>query len=253
MVRSLIQTGFHHWPVVDSEQQLVGIVSDTDIVRAIDERCAILAGSANDASCIEDCRVEEIMSRNLVTIDQNESPKRALRTLIDHRIHSLPVIQGGRVTAILTSTDFLREFSYGQLEVSREPVAACVGEVTNQLDVEATLDEALAMFEQEECNYICVCEGGLPLGIVSQRDVRSARCRDLAREFFGDEFTIEKTSLARLVSSAPTCMPGELMYDAASKLVESGLRAIAAVTRSHRLIGMITDEDILRAVLYDGL
>jgi len=59
--------------------------------------------------------IEQIVSRQLVTVDHLASPRRALQLLIDYQIQSLPVLQNGKLLGIVTTDDFLREFSYGQM------------------------------------------------------------------------------------------------------------------------------------------
>jgi hypothetical protein len=77
-VRRLDQMGFHHWPVVDQQQRLIGLLSGTDIVRSVVERhtaAAAVAGGVKGDGPREACLVRHIMSPRVMTIDHNQSPK----------------------------------------------------------------------------------------------------------------------------------------------------------------------------------
>lgn len=257
LVCKVDETDFHHWPVVDDEGNLAGIVSDLDVVRAVEERLTAMAAideGVTGSVRWEPCLVEDIMSRKVVTVEHNDSPKKSLRMLIDHRIRSLPVVDDGRLIAILTTTDFIRELSYGHVPLSRDSVAKFMIPPPESIDVETTVDEAYAMFHMAESEYICILKGDFPLGVVSRRDIRSAKCRETTRRILDNEFVADgPRNVAQVVQQSPTVMPGQSMFEAASILLESRKQAIAVVNRANRLMGVITEDHILRSVLYDGL
>lgn len=84
-----------HIPVVGPHNQLVGIVSDRDILRAMREPQAR--------------PIAEIMVRQVRTVRPEEPARRALDTLLANRIGCLPVVDGDRkLIGIVTETSFLR-------------------------------------------------------------------------------------------------------------------------------------------------
>ncbi len=95
---------FHHVLVVDVEEQLLGVISDRDVLRAM--------------SRIPDWTkksVSEIMSRESITTTPNSAISAALKTMLDKRINCLPVLgEDQRVCGILTSTDLLRAYQIVQ-------------------------------------------------------------------------------------------------------------------------------------------
>ncbi len=257
LVNLVDQTHFHQWPVVDGELNLVGIVSDIDVVQAVQQRLTAMAAideTVNESVRWEPCLVDNIMARDVVTVEHTDSPKKSLRLLIDHHIRSLPVLEDGRLIAMLTTTDFIRELSYGNVPLSRDSVAKFMVPPPESIDVETTVDEACQMFLNAESDYLCILKGDFPLGVVSRRDVHSAKCRETTRQILDNEFTDDgPRTVAQIVQQSPTVMPGQSMFEAASILLESRKQAIAVVNRANRLLGVITEEHILRSVLYDGL
>jgi CBS domain-containing protein len=89
-------------PIVDGENRLVGTVTDRDIaVRVVAE--------GKDPQAV---RVEEIASRELVTIDPQQDLDEAMRLMARHQVRRLPVVEeDGRLVGIVAQADVARETS----------------------------------------------------------------------------------------------------------------------------------------------
>jgi len=82
-----------HLPVLDDEENLVGIVSEKDLLRAESQS-----------------PIEEVMSRDVVTITEYTALEEAARIMADHKISGLPVMRGGKLVGIITETDLFKIF-----------------------------------------------------------------------------------------------------------------------------------------------
>lgn len=93
----------HHLPVVDRNGNLVGLVTLTNVLAATD---SILR---DDDSRLEpeDLAIEEIMVRDIATVDERASLRQAALFLERHRIGCLPVVSDGKLKGIVTDTDFV--------------------------------------------------------------------------------------------------------------------------------------------------
>ena len=78
----------HHLPVVDNDDNLVGIVAEKDLLRARD-----------------DDLLQDIMTRDVVTVTEYTALEEAARIMVDHKISSLPVMRDGKLVGIVTETD----------------------------------------------------------------------------------------------------------------------------------------------------
>lgn len=242
--------GFHHWPVVDEERNLLGLVSDIDLVRVIEERHMAALAIAEGARAPRGAtllQVADFMNRSACSIDEQTSPREALNLLLEQRLNALPVVRQGRLIGMLTSTDFLREFSFGACAASREFVQSRVVPTTETIDVESSIDEAKLLCELQGLDSIPVTKGGFPLGVVSRRDLRKAKCREAAREIYGER-DWGATTLAELIQQAPSIRPGNRLGEAAALMVERGTQGVAVVNAARRLMGIITDRQILEAL-----
>jgi CBS domain-containing protein len=93
----------HHLPVVDDRQQLVGLVTLTNVLAATDSYLRD-ADSRLHASNIP---VADVMVRDIATVDENASLRQAALFLEKHRIGCLPVVTKGSLRGIITDTDFV--------------------------------------------------------------------------------------------------------------------------------------------------
>jgi CBS domain-containing protein len=79
-------------------ETLRGIVSERDYARKI-----VLRGRSS-----ADTAVREIMTAPVVTVPPECSVEDAMRRMTDRRIRHLPVVQGGRVTGIVSIGDLVK-------------------------------------------------------------------------------------------------------------------------------------------------
>jgi CBS domain-containing protein len=85
-------------PVVE-EGRLAGIVTDRDIVtRAVAER--------RDPQAV---KVDEIASRELVTVEADQDLDEALALMARHQVRRLPVVEQGRLVGMLAQADIALE------------------------------------------------------------------------------------------------------------------------------------------------
>ncbi len=117
-------------PVVDDDGRIIGMLSEVDILDAlktqhkelrmlmppeitfgisfveiIKEREALAAFKE-----VESRLVKDIMTKEVHAVGPNDSVERAIRLMVQHKIHRIPVVQGDRLVGILTRGDVLRGF-----------------------------------------------------------------------------------------------------------------------------------------------
>ena len=89
----------HHVPVLDSENRLVGIVAERDL---------LLAAMHYLQAAIE---ISEVMHRNVVTATPDMPITEAALLMVNNKIGGLPVMDGNqRVVGVITETDIFRAF-----------------------------------------------------------------------------------------------------------------------------------------------
>ena len=236
-----------HFPVVE-DGQLVGMISDTDLLSALFHRAPLPAGTRLD----EPLKAKSLAAQQPITIGPATTPRQALELLLNHSLRSLPVLSGGRLLGIVTTGDFLREYSYGELPGSRESVAAHLPPPQETLEPDATLDAALLAMQESGHGHMAVVHGGCPVGIVSQIDIVRARCQQRipdGRRENEQAAGKEVATVAAVMLRTPPFRPGQRICEAAALMVEQQLSAIVVTNQANRFLGILTECDLLKLML----
>ncbi len=95
-----------HIPVVNGNR-IIGMLSYTDLLRisfvdAVDDDEII------DATVYNMFTVEQVMAKNLITINPQTTIKEAAEILSTKEFHALPVCEGSLLVGIVTTTDLIK-------------------------------------------------------------------------------------------------------------------------------------------------
>ncbi len=105
-VRLMRLNKIRHLCVVSAAGQLVGIVSDRDVSRALPSVLSENAG-AEFTRVLETTRVGHIMTRAPIVAAPTVELWRAAKLMLENRVDALPVVEAGHLVGILTTTDCL--------------------------------------------------------------------------------------------------------------------------------------------------
>jgi len=110
--------GHRHLLVVGEQDQLIGVISDRDVLRCFGP------DKYPDPSRLASISAAEIMSTDVITISSKTPLHKAITITVEHGISSLPIVDDGTLVGILTDTD-LRLLLERLLPMLREsPVVA---------------------------------------------------------------------------------------------------------------------------------
>jgi len=99
----------HHLPIVQG-LELLGIISDRDLLKAVSPNIGTLSETDRDRATLNK-RAHQIMSRKLITVAADTTVEAAARLLLGHRVSCLPVVTTtGHLEGIITWRDLLREY-----------------------------------------------------------------------------------------------------------------------------------------------
>jgi CBS domain-containing protein len=113
-------------PVIDDVGEVVGVLSETDIVMKASggtERSGYLAWFFDSDLTGEKVAAETVgqaMSSPAVTITPDRTVHEAARIMIEERVNRLPVVRDGKLVGILTRSDIVRAFTRTDAELASE-------------------------------------------------------------------------------------------------------------------------------------
>ena len=98
---------FNHLLVIDEDNQLQGVLSHRDLVRALSPNLGTAAEFVRDTDTLQK-RVHQVMSHDPITVAPDIDIKQAS---LKHGIGCLPVLENNIILGIITWKDLLRSFS----------------------------------------------------------------------------------------------------------------------------------------------
>ena len=242
LCRTMEKLEVRYLPVVDGEHRVVGLVSRRDLARTT-QAAAKLAAMGKPIS-IANKPVEQFMSRQVLTLERAESPEVALRAMVTHGFHCVPITEDGQLVAIVTSSDFLRELSYGEWAGFDEPVIRRLCAPGQTVEADEPLSSALKVAESLDQEFVVVVRKNRPLGILSHTAMQLCLYGGNGREAAELQTAPVHTVLAPL----PMLAPDYLLKQAALLMLEHRARALPVIDRSRVLLGILREDDILRTM-----
>lgn len=96
-----------HIPVVNGDK-IVGMLSYTDLLKV-----SFVDGVDDDAESVDAMvyntfKIEQVMTKNLVTVAPSASVKRVAQILSEGDFHALPIVEDDKLIGIVTTTDLLK-------------------------------------------------------------------------------------------------------------------------------------------------
>ena len=85
--------------LVMQKNKLLGIISERDYAREI-----VLKGKSS-----KKCLIEEVMTKDVITIDANDTYDKGLEIMTENRIRHLPVVENKTVVGMLSLGDLAKE------------------------------------------------------------------------------------------------------------------------------------------------
>ncbi len=125
----LVEHGISGVPVIGSVREVLGVVSEADILmkeRDVLPRRSRLLGLISEPENLDDVSKQkartagDAMTSPAITIGPESSVAQAAGMMIDAGINRLPVVEDGKLVGIVTRADLVRAFSRSDTVLERE-------------------------------------------------------------------------------------------------------------------------------------
>jgi CBS domain-containing protein len=102
----------HHLPVVEGHR-LLGVISDRDLLKyAVSKAFSADDSKESDKLLDPHVSISDVMTKDLVTLKDNDTVKHAVEIFNKHSFHSIPVInEKEELVGMLSSVDVMNHFS----------------------------------------------------------------------------------------------------------------------------------------------
>ena len=108
-IREIFKThSFHHIPVTDSGEKLIGIISKEDFFRIAYLLSLDSTGRTYTNKVYEHMTADQFMTKYPVQLDPDDSIGLAADIFLANKFHALPIVEDGVLIGLVTSHDLLQ-------------------------------------------------------------------------------------------------------------------------------------------------
>jgi PAS domain S-box-containing protein len=212
--------------VADAAGNIVGILSERDILKKVVSK-----------EHPEPPKVAEVMTSSVISAAPNLSIFEASRMMESKNIKRLPILQNERLLGIVTLTDLTQALaSYGMWRSVGEIMirdVACIPRGTR-------ISDAATLMAERNISCLIIMDGENTSGIITERDLFK---KIVALGKNPAETPVEEVMTAAVISVLPDCS----IYNATKIIEEKRIRHLV-VMDGKKLLGIVTQTDIFRAV-----
>ncbi len=239
--------------VIVEDSKPIGIITKSDFIRALFSR-------RRYTKPLEEIKAEEVMTRDLIVIEENKSIKNAAKLMIRYGISGLPVVtRDGGLVGIITLTDLTR--AYAERYRGRLRVFDAMRKDPPIVSRSHSLFYIADLLSKDPAGKVIVVEGNKPVGIITKSDVAFLNTLLLSHNIkYIKRTSIEKgraTAVriyaipiaADIMTPNPlTTKPLEDLALAADTMIKNNISGLPVVDDEGNLMGIVTKIEIARAL-----
>lgn len=248
----------HHLPVVD-DQQLVGVLSDRDLLVAVGWRLECERRPEPEAPFVGPREVRAIMSAPPIFLGPDNHIHTAARIMAEGKFHCLPIVANHKLIGLVTSTDVLNAFCPPRNFSADSP--RLIEEVRQHMRThvltmhpEEPVHRAVKLMREACIRHLPVSVEGRIVGMVSDRDVRRACGTEMVEDEMAQvrgEFYMGPATVREIMSRhLQMIREDNLIIDAIGRMVDHQIASLPVVRDGHELVGLLTDTDLLRLIAH---
>ena len=115
--------------------------------------------------------VQDIMTKDVVTIDENETTLQAARIMANKRISSLIVLRSNNPVGIVTERDFVKKVCAKELSVSNLKVSEIMSRIQTFADPRTPIEVAVQRMMNHKIRRLPIISHGTVVGIITVTDL----------------------------------------------------------------------------------
>jgi CBS domain-containing protein len=116
-------------------------------------------------------QVRDIMTKDIVTIDEGETALEAARIMSQKGISSLIVVKDEVPKGIITERDFIRKICAKQLEISQVKINSIMSRIRTVADPDTPIEVAVQRMANRGIRRLPIMQEGKVVGIITVTDL----------------------------------------------------------------------------------
>ncbi len=263
-------------PVLNEKRQVVGIVTDGDLLRNAQMPARLAIGERLETADLQeflsqvsrDKTVSDIMTSPAITAHNDEALGHVVQRLLQHNLKRMPVVDAdGRIVGMVSRLDILRAVA-GQKPDEQEhaPVVhpgKTIGELMTTPVPAVTINDDLTdvlqqLLKSEAKRVIVLDEQQHPVGIITDGDVvarvspviRRNVLQTLTAKVLGTDVKRGEATASELMSEKVlTAPPDTGVAEAVALMLREGRKRLVVVDETGRATGIVDRQTLLAASL----
>ncbi len=214
--------------VLDDKSKLCGIITERDVLRAFSK--------GKDLGSLS---VSDIMTSKVVTASPDTTILQGAKTMVKNQFRRLPVVDGENMVGIVTSTDLIVEMDSPHINGM---VSDYMSKKTLGVESTATVSEAVGKMVENKIGGLIVFQGGKSTGIITERDI--------IRGILSLGAKLGRTPVSEIMSRDLISVEKEMQVNHICHLMHYyGVRRFPVIDSNEDIIGMVTEKDLLKAMV----
>ena len=220
--------------VVDGAGAIAGVISRTDLLRI----GRIQAGSHRKASAmtLPEKRAGDLIrehARKPLVVTPKTSLRDAARSMCEHRVHRLFVVDDGRLAGVISTLDLMTAVASTRIAA---PITEIMSAPVFSVKINQPISAAIERLERARVTGLVVLDDEWPVGVFTQLEAMQAR--DLPRD----------TLIEEVYDPSMLCLPIETkIYRAAAQAQRLEVRRIIPC-HDREAVGIVTGFDFAKLV-----
>ncbi|MFC5543334.1 MAG: acetoin utilization AcuB family protein [Bacilli bacterium] len=140
------EKNIRHIPIVDEEENIVGLITSHDVKNALPS-CL----KEENNSAIYDTPIEQFMVKDIIVGHPLDFVEDVALTFYESKISCLPIVSGGKLVGIVTTTDLLT--AYIELTGAHQPSSKIDIRLKDKV---GTLADVLTLFKKHHANVLSI-------------------------------------------------------------------------------------------------
>lgn len=195
-------------------------------------RSTLVAGSSMKRNKVQDLRVSDFMTRNLVTMTPDDTIGDVLGKMKSNDVHEIPVLERKKLVGVVTMRELMR-----RRNLPPSTKVSTVLQVPPEITPETSLPEAAETMITTGFRAIPVAKGKALVGIVSRSDLVRALVETRA---------LEGLLVRDFMTPNPQCVGEDDTVEHAVQIMQSlGERTVPVVDKNRHLKGVVGMKDIV--------